>query len=481
MTSDGSYFDTLDAALSNPRTGNYRDLQKMFSIFGRVNYNYDERYLASFTMRRDESSKFSPDNRVGYFPSISAGWRISNEEFFESSWIDDLKIRANYGVLGNSNIGVWDWVSFITTFPQAVFGVDQNVHTGMTQIRLANNDLRWEKLTQFNAGFDAVMLNNKLDLSVDYFLKETKDVLAPMQILMATGNNGGNPYVNAVTLENTGVEFSATWRDNITSDLRYSVNLNGSFLKNKIKDIAYELEEGFTQWNTKSIPGHPIGEWYLIKTDGLFRTPQEVLDHRNSEGVIIQPNAQPGDVKFIDYNDDGMITDEDRQHLGSTIPKFQLGSNIGLEYKNIDLQVQLTGAFGHKSFNGPRSGFDRFDDNSNYRASYDPWSPDNPNAKDPRPIYSDSRNVRGDQDRWLENGSYLKVRQIALGYNLPKALLGSTFQNIRVYVNAQNLITLTSYKGLDPEFLNSSIWERSYDGGAYPNPYGVTLGANLTF
>ena len=481
MTSDGSYFDTLDAALSNPRTGNYRDLQKMFSIFGRVNYNYDERYLASFTMRRDESSKFSPDNRVGYFPSISAGWRISNEEFFESSWIDDLKIRANYGVLGNSNIGVWDWVSFITTFPQAVFGVDQNVHTGMTQIRLANNDLRWEKLTQFNAGFDAVMLNNKLDLSVDYFLKETKDVLAPMQILMATGNNGGNPYVNAVTLENTGVEFSATWRDNITSDLRYSVNLNGSFLKNKIKDIAYELEEGFTQWNTKSIPGHPIGEWYLIKTDGLFRTPQEVLDHRNSEGVIIQPNAQPGDVKFIDYNDDGMITDEDRQHLGSTIPKFQLGSNIGLEYKNIDLQVQLTGAFGHKSFNGPRSGFDRFDDNSNYKASYDPWSPDNPNAKDPRPIYSDSRNVRGDQDRWLENGSYLKVRQIALGYNLPKALLGSTFQNIRVYVNAQNLITLTSYKGLDPEFLNSSIWERSYDGGAYPNPYGVTLGANLTF
>ncbi len=480
MTSDGRYFDTLDAALSNPRTGNYRDLQKLFSVFGRVNYNYDERYLLSFTMRRDESSKFSPENRVGYFPSLSAGWRISNEDFFETSWVDDLKIRANYGMLGNSNIGVWDWVSFITTFPQAVFGVDQNVHTGMTQIRLANNDLRWEKLTQINAGFDAMLLNNRLNLSVDYFLKETKDVLAPMQILMVTGNNGGNPYVNAVTLQNTGVELSATWRDKIGSDFGYSIGVNGSFLKNKIKEIAYNLKQ-FSQWDTKSLPGEPIGEWYLIKTDGLFRTQEEVLAHTNSEGRVIQPDARPGDVRFVDANDDGIITDDDRQHMGSTIPNFQLGMNVGFEYKNFDLQFQLTGAFGHKSFNGPRSAFDRFDDNSNYRASYDPWTPENPNAKDPRPIYADSRNVRGDQDRWLENGSYLKVKQMALGYNLPKSILGSTFDNIRVYVNAQNLITFTSYTGLDPEFLNTNIWDRSYDGGAFPNPHGVTFGAQISF
>ncbi|OJV86519.1 MAG: SusC/RagA family TonB-linked outer membrane protein [Bacteroidia bacterium 44-10] len=481
MTGDGHYFDTLDAALSNPKTGNYRDLQKLFSVFGRVNYNYDERYLLSFTMRRDESSKFSPDNRVGYFPSISAGWRISNEDFFESSWINDLKIRANYGMLGNSNIGVWDWVSFITTFPQAVFGVDQNVHTGMTQIKLANNDLKWEKLTQVNAGFDAAILNNRLNLSVDYFLKETRDVLAPMQILMVTGNNGGDPYVNAVTLQNTGLELSATWRDRINKDFGYSVNLNGSFLKNKIKDIAYNLEEGFTQWDTKSIPGKPIGEWYLIKTDGLFRTQEEVSAHTNSEGKIIQPDAKPGDVRYVDANDDGIITDADRQHLGSTIPKFELGMNLGFEYKDFDLQIQMGGAFGHKSFNGPRSAFDRFDDNSNYRASYDPWTPENPNAKDPRPIYADSRNVRGDQDRWLENGSYLKVKQIALGYSLPKAILGKTFESVRVYVNAQNLITFTSYKGLDPEFLNTNIWDRSYDGGYFPNPYGVTFGAQISF
>lgn len=480
LMTGSDYFDNLDAALSNPKTGNYKDLQKLYSVFGRINYNYDDRYLMSFTMRRDESSKFSPSNRVGYFPSVSAGWRISKESFFDVPWVDDLKLRANYGVLGTSNIGVWDWVSFITVFPQAVFGTGQSVQTGMTQIKLANADLKWEKLSQINAGFDAALLNNKLAISVDYFMKETKDVLTPMQILMVTGNNGGNPNVNAATLQNTGIEVSATWRDKIGKDFGYSFNVNGSFLKNKIKELGYGRTE-FTQWDTKSKVGHPIGEWYLIKTDGLFRSEEEVQAHKNSEGKLIQPNARPGDVRFIDANDDGMITDADRQYCGSTLPKFQLGMNWGFEYKGFDLQLQFSGAFGHKSFNGPRSAYDRFDDNSNYRADYDPWTPDNPNAKDPRPIYADSRNVRGNQDRWLENGSYLRVKQMALGYNLPKSLLGEVFSGIRVYVNAQNLITFTSYKGLDPEFLNTNIWDRSYDGGSFPNPRGVTFGAQVSF
>lgn len=480
LMTGNDYFDNLDAALSNPKTGNYKDLQKLFSVFGRINYNYDDRYLMSFTMRRDESSKFSPSNRVGYFPSVSAGWRISKETFFDVPWVDDLKLRANYGVLGTSNIGVWDWVSFITVFPQAVFGTGQSVQTGMTQIKLANADLKWEKLSQINAGFDAASFNNKLAISVDYFMKETKDVLTPMQILMVTGNNGGNPNVNAATLQNTGIEVSATWRDKIGKDFGYSFNVNGSVLKNKIKELGYGRTE-FTQWDTKSKVGHPIGEWYLIKTDGLFRSEEEVQAHKNSEGKLIQPNARPGDVRFVDANDDGMITDADRQYCGSTLPKFQLGMNWGFEYKGFDLQLQFSGAFGHKSFNGPRSAYDRFDDNSNYRADYDPWTPENPNAKDPRPIYADSRNVRGNQDRWLENGSYLRVKQMALGYNLPKSLLGEVFSGIRVYVNAQNLITFTSYKGLDPEFLNTNIWDRSYDGGSFPNPRGVTFGAQVSF
>ncbi|RXF68671.1 SusC/RagA family TonB-linked outer membrane protein [Arcticibacter tournemirensis] len=477
---NNQYFDKLDAALSNPKTGNFQDISKLFSVFGRINYHYDERYLFSFTIRRDESSRFNPIYSTGYFPSVSGGWRISKEEFFNIPWINDLKIRANYGILGTSNIGVWDWVSFINVFPQAAFGVDQSKVTGMTQVKLANNDLKWEKLNQMNAGFDATLLGNKLNLSVDYFIKETKDVLTSMQILMSTGNNGGDPVVNAATLNNRGVEIAASWRSKIGRELGYSIELNGSYIKNKIKELGYGRIE-FNQWDTKSVVGHPIGEWYLIKTDGLFRSTDEVQAHVNSAGQLIQPNAQPGDVRFIDFNDDGKITDADRQHVGSTIPKYQVGGNIGFDFKGFDLQVQLNGSFGFKSFNGPRSGFDRFDDNSNYRADYDPWTPENPDAKDPRPIYADSRNVRGDQDRWLENGSYLRIRQLGLGYNLPKSLLRNTFSSVRLSVNAQNLITFTSYKGLDPEFLNTNIWDRSYDGGSFPNPRAITFGAQLSF
>ncbi|PWG78559.1 SusC/RagA family TonB-linked outer membrane protein [Pararcticibacter amylolyticus] len=475
----GEYYDQLNATLVNPRTGSYLDESKLFSVFGRVNYDFDERYLLSFTMRRDESSRFAPQHRAGYFPSVAGGWRISKENFFDVSWIDDLKLRANYGILGTSNIGFWDWVALVNAFPQAVFG-DNTVVSGMTQVQLINEDLKWEKLSQLNLGADASMFKNRLNVSAEYFLKVTRDVLTPMQILRSTGNNGGNPFVNAATLENRGVELALSWRDKIGRDFGYNIDVNGSYLKNKIRKLGYDRQR-FTQWNTMSVVGSPVGEWYLIKTGGLFRSEEEVMSHRNSQGKLIQPNAKPGDIRYIDYNDDGMITDADRQHAGSTIPSYQLGMNLGFSYKGFDLQVQMTGAFGHKIFNGPRNGFDSYNDNSNYRADYDPWTPQNPNAADPRPIFGDSRNSRADQDRWLENGNYVRIKQIALGYNLPKSLLGKAFDSARFYVNGQNLFTFTSYTGLDPEFLNTNIWDRTYDGGAFPTPRGITFGTQLSF
>lgn len=477
--SNGTYYEQLNAAQSDARTGGYKDMQKLFSVFGRVNYNYANKYLLSATIRRDASSKFGPDYRNGIFPSVAAAWRISNESFFNIDWINDLKIRANYGVLGSSNIGVWDWIAFINSFPQAVFGTDQHAEGGQTQVKLVNTDLKWEELHEMNFGFDATILNNRLEISAEYFKSTTKDVLTAMQILMSTGNSGGNPNVNAASLQNTGFEFSATWRDR-KGDFSYSVNANVSSIKNEILKLGYG-RDFFTQWNTKSYVGKPIGEWYLIKTDGLFRSMEEVLAHVDKNGSLIQPNAQPGDIRFVDYNGDGIITDADRQYCGSPWPKLQLGLNATLEWKGIDLQVQMAGAFGHKVFNGPRSGFDRFDDNSNYRADYDPWSIDNPNAKDPRPIYQDGRNTRGDQDRWLENGSYFRVKQMALGYSLPKSIIAPHFDQIRFFVNAQNLITFTGYTGLDPEFRNSNIWERGQDYGAFPNPKAVSFGAQITF
>lgn len=474
------YFEQLDGALIDPKTGSFQNFSKLFSLFGRANYTYDNKYIISATIRRDSSSKFGPDYRNGVFPSIAGAWRISNEKFFDVEWVDDLKIRANYGVLGSSNIGNWDWIPFINVFPQVVFGKDQTVQTGMTQVKLVNTDLKWEELHQYNIGFDATLLNNKLGVTADFFNKETRDVLTGMQILMSTGNNGGNPLVNAASLRNTGFEVSLNWRDNI-DELKYSLELNTSYIKNKILKLGYD-RDSFTQWNTKSFVGSPIGEWYLIKTDGIFRSQEEVMNHVNSEGKVIQPNAKPGDVKYIDFNDDGNITDSDRQYSGSSFPAWSVSLNSNFEYKGFDLMVQLTSAFGHKLFNGPRSGYDKFDDNSNYRADYDPFDlENNPNGVDPRPLYDDARNVRGDQDRWLENGNYLRLKQVALGYTLPKSLFNNAFENFRVFVNGQNLFTITSYKGLDPEFVNPSIWERGYDGGAFPNPFGLTIGTQITF
>ncbi|MDO5035556.1 MAG: TonB-dependent receptor [Porphyromonas sp.] len=483
IKSGDQYFTQLDAAMGNPTTGSWLNQSKLFSLFARANYTYDNKYLFSFTVRRDASSKFNPEKRVGYFPSVSGGWRISEEDFFSNDVVNELKLRANYGVLGTSNIGFYDYIPLIENNLQVIFG-DNGLQPGMTQVKLVNENLTWERLSQTNIGVDLGMLNNKLTITADYFNKVTHDVLTAKWILNATGNNGGNPTVNAATLRNTGAELTIGWKDNLSETSGYSINLNTSYIKNEVVKVGNYDEKGevaFNQWDTKTIIGNPIGEWYLIKTDGIFQTKEEVLAHKTKDGRVIQPNARPGDLRYVDANGDGMITDQDRQYSGQTVPKWHVGGNIGAWWNGFDVQVQFTGAFGHKIFNGVRSTIDRFDDNSNYRADYDPWTPENTGAKDPRPLYGDDRNARGDQDRWLEPGGYLKIRQMALGYTLPENALGGFFKSVRFYVNAQNMITFTRYTGLDPEFLNGNIWDRSYDGGAFPNPKAVTFGTRIEF
>lgn len=484
LTSGDEYFTQLDAVMDMSNIVGYKQESKLFSLFGRMNYNFDERYLFSFTLRRDESSKFPKDNRVGYFPSISGGWRISNEKFFNVSWINDLKIRGNYGVLGTSNNGYYDYIASMNLAPQVVFGNDA-IHSGMIQSELVNTSLQWEEMSQLNLGFDATLFKNRFSISTDYFIKKSSNVLTQLPISMFLGNALGNPWVNAASIKNTGFEISTTWKDQINKDMDYSIGVNFSYLKNKLVDMGNGNPNGeFNQNLTKAKVGNPIGQWYLIKTDGLFRTQEEIDSYKTSNGTPIKINEripELGDVRYVDFNDDGQITDADRQYCGENMPKYELGMNLGFRYKDFDLQMVLSGAFGHKVYNGSRSTIDYFADNSNYRKNYDPWTPENPNAKDPRPIFGDTRNGRANQDRWLENGNYLKFKQIAIGYNVPKTILGKYIANVRLYVNAQNLITITSYNGLDPEFLNGSLWNRSYDNSTYPNPKGVTFGAQITF
>lgn len=475
----GGYYDVLDQG-NEPQTGGYKRRTDLISYFGRAEYNYDDKYLVNAIIRTDGVSRFGPDYKFGSFPSVSAAWRISKEDFFKVSWIDDLKLRANYGTLGSSNIGPYDYIAFINTFSTIPLGTSQAIQQGATQVKLANRDLKWEQVTQQNYGFDAAFLKNKLTFTAEYFISKTKDVLIEYPLLLSTGNDGGNPFVNGATLGNKGFELTAAWQEN-SAPFKYNVTANFTTLNNKVLALGYGKNRTFVG-NTVTQVGQPIGMWYVLQTDGLFQSAAEVANYKNAAGQVIQPGAMPGDVRYKDTNGDGTITNADKVIAGSPWAKYELGLNLGASYKGFELTMNWFGSFGAKVFNGPRSVLDNFSDNSNYRAGVQPWTPQNPNTDIPRAFYGSTTNARGDTDRWLENGSFARLKYIGLSYDLPKQLISRIgFSNAQITLSGQNLITITKYKGLDPEFSNSSIFEKGYDFGAFPNLKSVSLGVQFGF
>jgi len=476
---NGGYYDVLDQG-NEPQTAGFRNQTNLISYFGRVEYNYNDKYLLNGVIRTDGVSRFGPDYKFGTFPSVSGAWRISKENFFHSSWINDLKLRANYGTLGSSNIGPYDYIATINTFSTVPFGPGQGIQQGATQVKLANNDLKWEQVTQQNYGFDAAFLQNKLTVTAEYFISKTKDVLIQYPLLISTGNDGGNPYVNGATLGNRGFEFTATYQDN-TKAFKYNVTANLTTLKNKVISLGYNKNRTFVG-NTVTEVGQPIGMWYVLETDGLFQNDAEVANYKNSTGTVIQPGAKPGDIRFKDNNGDGTITNDDKAVVGSPWAKYEMGLNLGASYKGFELTMDWFGSFGAKVFNGPRSVLDNFSDNSNYRAGVQPWTPENPNTSTPRAFYGSTTNARGDTDRWLENGSFARLKYIGITYNVPKRMLEKIgFSNAQITLSGQNLITITKYTGLDPEFSNGSIFEKGFDFGAFPNLKSVSLGLQFGF
>ncbi|MBD3617352.1 MAG: TonB-dependent receptor [Gracilimonas sp.] len=474
------YYSVLDAATQNDRVGGYITEGAILSYFGRVNLNHDDKYIAEFTIRWDGTSRFNEDNRWGNFPSVSGAWRISNEDFFDVSWVNDLKINASWGQLGSSNIGFYDYQGVLNINPQYVYGTDQEVRNGATQVQLVNEDLEWEVLTQTNVGFAATFLDGRFSTEMNYFISETDGVLTELPILMTTGNDGGNPFVNAASLKNKGFEADFTWRNyQDDRDFNYSVGMNVATVKNEIVELGDGQVE-FLTWQTINQVGEPIGMYYLIKTDGLFQTQQEIDNHVNSNGDVIQPNAEPGDIRYLDADDDGQITGSDRQLAGNPWPDFDLGLSFNGNWKNLDFMVQGFGSFGFDIFNGPKSLMDRFDDNSNYRDGIQPWTPENPDTDFPRIIYGDQRNARGDTDRWLENGSFFKIKQITLGYTIPEQLFGAAVKKLRVSVTGRNLFTFTNYSGLDPEFSAPNIFRRTHDDFMYPSTRNVSFKLQLS-
>ncbi|KOS05826.1 hypothetical protein AM493_07080 [Flavobacterium akiainvivens] len=476
----GQYFDVLDQG-DNPVVRGYRSESALLSYLGRLEYNYDNRYLLNAVLRRDGSSKFSDANKWSTFPSVSAGWRISNESFFKVPQINDLKLRVSYGELGSGNIGDYEYRAFINTMGAAVFGNNQDLQNAAIQVRLANERLRWETLKQTNVGFDLAMLNNKLTVNADYFVARTEDVLFGFPILLVTGNDGGNPISNAATVENKGFEVNVGWNDQIGEDFHWNANVNLTTLNNKLVKLGNGQNESFSG-NTVTREGQPVGMWFVLQTDGIFQNQAEIDAHVNSQGAVIQPQAVPGDIRYKDINDDGQITNEDKIVDGSPWPKFEMGFNAGFDYKGFDFSMNWIGSFGATVYNGYSSIVNVLNGDHNYAAGTQPWTPENPSTTTPRAYYGTSLTNRGDTDRFLESGSFARLKYIGVGYNFPKEWMKQIgFDSARLSVSAQNVITITKYGGLDPEFVNNNIFERGVDFGAFPNVRTYTVGVEIGF
>jgi len=497
-----NYFTTISSTSNLPGDRNASGgLTKYLidSYLGRLNYTFDEKYLLTLTFRSDKDSRFSPDFRRGNFPSVAGAWRLSNESFFEVPWVSSLKLRGSYGVLGSANLGVYQYTGFLNQGPNAVFGPNQTGVAGATQARLASGDLRWEEKKTTNLGFDASLFNNQFNIAFDIYKSISDDVLLPQPLPSYLGNLQGDPIVNIGSIENKGLELDLNYRPRSTGEFSWDIAGNISFIRNKVLalgNLGIDEETGLPRdyiqvGNTRSQVGRSIGEYFVLKTDGIFQNQQEIDDHQAQAAY-----AQPGDIRYVNATDDDTtddINDKDRMYVGSPWPDFTAGLQFNSAYKNFNLSIQLYGSFGGELYNDVRRDLDGYG-YSNYRRAINPWRPDNTNTSDPRLgvayAYGGQpadrgiiSNSRGNTDRWIEDGTYLRIRNVELGYNLPGKFL-STYgiDNVRIYLSGQNLLTFTGYSGLDPDVIGANInLEPGVDAGNYPSSRIFSLGLNIGF
>lgn len=386
--------EEIDAATTNRSNEGNSWRSVLTSILGRVFYSYQNKYLFTATIRRDGSSKFGKNNRYGYFPSFSLGWNVAEEKFMENvHWLDQLKLRGGYGVLGNQEIDNYQYSSTITTginYPDGNGGLLQ----GAFPKNFANPDIKWEETAMTNVGIDFMAFNNRLSLTADYYVKNTKDILLTVPIPISSGG-ANDPIRNAGKIRNNGFEFNLGWMDQPNPDISYGINLIGSFNKNKVIAMGSEsgsIKGGSTNQNittSETKAGYPIGGYWLISTAGYFNS-QEEVDAYAKDGKKIQPAAEPGDIKFVDANNDGVINDDDRVFQGSPFPDFTFALNGNMRYKNFDLSIGLQGVLGNKIYNATRQTLEDVTKGSNFLAScLDYWTPENKNASHPRLTWDD--------------------------------------------------------------------------------------------
>ena len=476
------------------------------SFFGRANWNYDEKYMVTAIIRADGSNNFARGKRWGYFPSVSAGWNISNEKFMQStaSWLSFLKLRASWGQNGNCNIGNFYYLSNIGFSPSGYpdYGykfssdmvqtvTDNTYTTGAYAKNVPNPDVTWETSEQLNIGIDARFFNGRLGLNFDWYKKTTKDwlVQAPMNVVLGYEEPA---YVNAGDVKNTGVEVALSWRDQIGSDFNYHANVNVATNKNEVTRLANNtgyidgqdkaLFEN-SSWVSRVEVGHPIGYFSGMSYSGVWQT-QAQIDQAIASGKAVLAGAQPGDLIWDDYNNDGMISlSEDRHEIGNPHPKVTLGASLGFEWKGIDFGVTGSGAFGMQVMQCYRTALLANPFNNYAINVFDRWHGEGTSNTRPR-LAVGTTNDQWVSTLYMEDADYFRIQNITLGYDFSRIWKSGPFSLLRLYVQAQNLYTFTKYSGVDPEIGSSGgkdAWARGIDVGLYPQARTFIVGASIKF
>ena len=467
-------------AFGSSETADHWNIQgKLARLF----YSYNDRYLLTATIREDKSSRFAKANNTGYFPSFSVGWKLSEENFLKDSKIfNELKIRAGWGQSGNQFTGTnFSYLPSLSSFVKYVVGTGQTIVTGYSPVIFANPDLKWETAIQTNIGLDYSMFNYKLSGSIDYFNRTTKDLLISVPVALTTGFYQFAD-LNSGTLTNKGFEFSANYRDNI-GDFGYNIGGNFTYVENEFTKLPDGID--YIQLNDKRISiGRPLGYFYGLKTEGIYQSDAEV------PGTPGYADAKAGDIKFADIDGDKKLTEADRTYLGSPIPKFYYGINLGANYKSFDLSIVFQGVGKYTVNNGPRQALESMNSSQNQSITVlDRWTPTNKSNTMPRANSGYNTN-NGFTDRFLENAAFLRVKNLQLGYNI-KSISAATHGVIsyaRFYIGVYNLFTLTNYSGYDPEVTRLQTFAggenqflNGYDNGNAPQPRMVQFGWQINF
>lgn len=464
--------------------------ESLLSYFGRANYNYDDKYMVTATIRRDGSSRFLAGERWGVFPSFALAWDVAQENFLKQiRQVSQLKFRFGYGQVGNQNSAP-NYGYSTTLVNNNLYVFNNSVVQGFAPSRLSNPELKWEVTTSTNFGVDLGFFQNKLGVTADYFVRKTTDMIVAVPVPDYVGAEA--PTVNAGGLQNKGLEAALSYRDKV-GKLQYDFTLNYTRIRNEITDLGggQPIAGGYIDKvgnTTLTEVGREIAYFYGLQTAGIFRSEEEVNNYAVG-GTKVQPSAKPGDVKFVDQNADGKIDEKDRVYLGSAMPKYSIGFAINLRYEGFDFRIFFQGTQGNKAVNGAtrylQAGSNSAGSWTNFSTDrLDAWSSTNPNGSQPRMTVDDANNNMRFSDRYVEDASYLRVKNVQLGYTLPTSLTSKfKVQSLRLYISADNILTWTKYSGYDPE-IGEFYYNPLYygvDPASYPQAMTLRTGASITF